>query len=129
MDVISVGLVPTPLLYFATYELQTGTGIMITGSHNPPDYNGLKMMIGGVTLAEAHIQALLQNLQNNTLNRGSGSTSQQDIVATYKQKMPPVCKLDRPLNVVVDGNGVTGGIAHQTLSKAWAARSPRFSAR
>ena len=59
MDVISVGLVPTPLLYFGTYELQTGTGIMITGSHNPPEYNGLKMMIGGVTLAEERIQALL----------------------------------------------------------------------
>ena len=72
LDVISVGLVPTPLLYFATYELQTGTGIMITGSHNPPEYNGLKMMIGGVTLAEERIQVLLQNLQNNTLSKGTG---------------------------------------------------------
>ena len=79
LDVISVGLVPTPLLYFATYELQTGTGIMITGSHNPPEYNGLKMMIGGVTLAEERIQALLQNLQNNTLSQGTGSASEQDL--------------------------------------------------
>ena len=112
LDVISVGLVPTPLLYFATYELQTGTGIMITGSHNPPEYNGLKMMIGGVTLAEGRIQALLRNLQNNTLSQGTGSASEQDIIAAYTQKLLPACKLDRPLNVVVDcGNGVAGVIA------------------
>jgi phosphomannomutase/phosphoglucomutase len=112
LDVISVGLVPTPLLYFATYELLTGTGIMITGSHNPPEYNGLKMMIGGVTLAEERIQALLQNLQNNTLSQGTGSASEQDIIAAYTQKLLPSCKLDRPLNVVVDcGNGVAGVIA------------------
>ena len=112
LDVISVGLVPTPLLYFATYELQTGTGIMITGSHNPPEYNGLKMMISGVTLAEERIQALLQNLQNNTLSQGTGSASEQDIIAAYTQKLLPACKLDRPLNVVVDcGNGVAGVIA------------------
>ena len=112
LDVISVGLVPTPLLYFATYELQTGTGIMITGSHNPPEYNGLKMMIGGVTLAEERIQALLQNLQNNTLSQGTGSASEQDIIAAYTQKLLPACELDRPLNVVVDcGNGVAGVIA------------------
>ena len=112
LDVISVGLVPTPLLYFATYELQTGTGIMITGSHNPPEYNGLKMMIGGVTLAEERIQALLRNLQNNTLSQGTGSASEQDVIAAYTQKLLPACKLDRPLNVVVDcGNGVAGVIA------------------
>lgn len=112
MDVISVGMVPTPLLYFATHELQTGTGIMITGSHNPPEYNGLKMMIGGVTLAEERIQALLGNLQNNTLSSGSGSASTADIVPAFTEKMLPICALARPLNVVVDcGNGVAGVIA------------------
>ena len=112
LDVISVGLVPTPLLYFATYELQTGTGIMITGSHNPPEYNGLKMMIGGVTLAEERIQVLLQNLQNNTLSKGAGRASETDIIAAYTQKLLPACELDRPLKVVIDcGNGVAGVIA------------------
>ena len=52
MDVLDVGCVPTPLLYFATHTLDTGTGIMITGSHNPPEYNGLKMMVAGETLAD-----------------------------------------------------------------------------
>ena len=112
MDVISVGLVPTPLLYFATHELQTGTGIMITGSHNPPEYNGLKMMIGGVTLAEERIQTLLHNLQHDTLSEGSGQISTADIVPAFRDKMLPVCELSRPLNVVVDcGNGVASGIA------------------
>ena len=85
---------------------------MITGSHNPPEYNGLKMMIGGVTLAEERIQVLLQNLQNNTLSQGTGSASEQDVIAAYTQKLLPACKLDRQLNVVVDcGNGVAGVIA------------------
>ena len=54
-DVINIGMVPTPVLYFSTYHLETGTGIMVTGSHNPPEYNGLKMMIGGDTLSLIHI--------------------------------------------------------------------------
>ena len=127
MNVISVGLVPTPLLYFATHELQTGTGIMITGSHNPPEYNGLKMMIGGVTLAEERIQALLQNLQNNTLSSGKGQTSNTDIVPAYIEQMLPVCQLDRPLNVVVDcGNGVAGGIAPDIIEALGCKVTPLF---
>ena len=93
MDVICIGLVPTPLLYFATHELQTGTGIMITGSHNPPDYNGLKMMIDGVTLAEERIQTLLHNLQHNTLSEGSGQVSTTDIAPAFIAKMLPVANL------------------------------------
>ena len=71
MHVITVGQVPTPVLYFATHALETGTGIMITGSHNPPEYNGLKMMIGGTTLAEELIQGLYQRLQNNDLSHAA----------------------------------------------------------
>lgn len=127
MDVISVGLVPTPLLYFATHELQTGTGIMITGSHNPPEYNGLKMMIGGVTLAEERIQTLLHNLQHNTLSEGSGQISTADIVPAFRDKMLPVCELSRPLNVVVDcGNGVAGGIAPEIIEALGCNVTPLF---
>ena len=127
MNVISVGLVPTPLLYFATHELQTGTGIMITGSHNPPEYNGLKMMIAGVTLAEEAIQALLQNLQNNTLSSGKGQTSSTDIVPAYTEQMLPVCQLNRSLNVVIDcGNGVAGGIAPAIIEALGCKVTPLF---
>ena len=127
MDVISVGLVPTPLLYFATHELQTGTGIMITGSHNPPEYNGLKMMIGGVTLAEERIQTLLHNLQHNTLSEGNGQISTADIVPAFRDKMLPVCELSRPLKVVVDcGNGVAGGIAPEIVEALGCNVTPLF---
>lgn len=127
MDVISVGLVPTPVLYFATHALQTGTGIMITGSHNPPEYNGLKMMIGGTTLAEERIQALLHNLQNDTLSTGSGDTSHVDIVPKFTEDLLSVCELNRPLNVVVDcGNGVAGGVAPAILESLGCSVTPLF---
>jgi phosphomannomutase/phosphoglucomutase len=127
MDVISVGLVPTPVLYFATHALQTGTGIMITGSHNPPEYNGLKMMIGGITLAEERIQALLDNLQKDTLSEGNGDTSHIDIVPQFTQDLLSVCKLEKPLNVVVDcGNGVAGGVAPAILESLGCNVTPMF---
>lgn len=127
MDVISVGLVPTPVLYFATYALETGTGIMITGSHNPPEYNGLKMMIGGTTLAEERIQSLLANLQNDTLTDGQGQRSSVDIVPKFTADLLSVCKLERPLNVVVDcGNGVAGGVAPAILEALGCEVTPLF---
>ncbi|MEY4013163.1 MAG: hypothetical protein RLZZ290_27, partial [Pseudomonadota bacterium] len=64
IDVIDIGMVPTPLVYFATYLLGTGTGVAITGSHNPPNYNGLKMMLGGRTLAGDEIQSLRAGLED-----------------------------------------------------------------
>ena len=127
MNVISVGLVPTPLLYFATHELKTGTGIMITGSHNPPEYNGLKMMIGGVTLAEDRIQTLLHHLQHNTLSEGSGQVSTANIEPNFIAKMLPICELSRPLDVVVDcGNGVAGGIAPKIIEALGCNVTPLF---
>ena len=127
MNVISVGLVPTPLLYFATHELKTGTGIMITGSHNPPEYNGLKMMIGGVTLAEDRIQTLLHHLRHNTLSEGSGQVSTANIEPDFIAKMLPICELSRPLDVVVDcGNGVAGGIAPNIIEALGCNVTPLF---
>ena len=127
MNVISVGLVPTPLLYFATHELKTGTGIMITGSHNPPEYNGLKMMIGGVTLAEDRIQTLLHHLRHNTLSEGSGQVSTANIEPDFIAKMLPICELSRPLDVVVDcGNGVAGGIAPKIIKALGCNVTPLF---
>jgi phosphomannomutase/phosphoglucomutase len=116
MDVVSVGQVPTPVLYYATHELGTGTGIMITGSHNPPEYNGLKMMIGGVTLAESMIQDLYHNLIKNNLIKGSGSTSYANLERRYINRALASATLSRPLKVVVDcGNGVAGDIAPKLL--------------
>ena len=118
MEVISIGQVPTPVLYYSTHELGTGTGIMITGSHNPPEYNGLKMMIGGVTLAESLIQDLYQNLLNTTFTEGQGSASSQVMDGRYIDQALTDGKLFRPLKVVVDcGNGVAGEMAPALLTR------------
>ena len=127
MKVISIGQVPTPVLYYATHELGTGTGIMITGSHNPPEYNGLKMMIGGVTLAESLIQDLYQNLLDNTLTEGHGSASSQIMDERYIDQALAASKLSRPLKVVVDcGNGVAGEMAPALLTKLGCEVIPLF---
>ncbi len=117
-DVITIGQVPTPMLYYATYALDTGTGIMITGSHNPPEYNGLKMMIGGVTLAEGRILQLLDRIQNNNLSDGEGDLEEVELDDSYIDKILEDVAVAQPLKVVVDcGNGVAGKIAPRLLTE------------
>ncbi|MDZ7668426.1 MAG: phosphomannomutase/phosphoglucomutase [Gammaproteobacteria bacterium] len=117
-DVLDIGQVPTPVLYFATHVLDTGTGVMITGSHNPPEYNGLKMMIGGVTLAEERIQALRQRIEDNRLSEGDGDIESVDIAGQYVDRIVDDVVVAQPLKVVVDcGNGVAGALAPTLLSQ------------
>ncbi|MFY9261311.1 MAG: phosphomannomutase/phosphoglucomutase [Gallionella sp.] len=109
IDVIDVGCVATPMVYFAAYHLQTNCAVMLTGSHNPPDYNGLKMVLDGETLSGDTIQALRMRIKNNELVQGAGSYSQQDISAAYIERIVSHIKLARPMKVTVDcGNGVAG---------------------
>lgn len=115
-DVTDVGMVPTPLLYFAAYELGSGSGIMLTGSHNPPDYNGLKMVIGGTTLAGEDIQRLKQRIDSNDLKKGQGTRDELNIIDDYIQRVTADVKLARPMKVIVDcGNGVPGAVAPALL--------------
>lgn len=108
-DVINIGMVPTPVLYFATYHLETGTGIMVTGSHNPPEYNGLKMMIGGDTLFGDGIQQLYQRLVNDDLASGAGEYSEAEVLDAYLERIIGDIKLDRTMKIATDcGNGVAG---------------------
>lgn len=117
-DVIDIGQVPTPLLYFATHALDTGTGIMITGSHNPPDYNGLKMMIAGETLAEDRIQKLKTRLQDNELSHGEGDIEEMDLNDHYLDRVLESVVVAQPLKVVVDcGNGVAGELAPRLIEE------------
>ena len=119
-DVLPVGQVPTPMLYYATYALDTGTGIMITGSHNPPEYNGLKMMIGGVTLAEERIQTLYQRIVEGNLDSPEthGEVEEISLEDSYVDKVLEDVALAQSLKVVVDcGNGVAGGIAPRLLEE------------
>ncbi|MBB5017899.1 phosphomannomutase/phosphoglucomutase [Chitinivorax tropicus] len=112
INVIDVGRVATPMLYFAAYHLETFSGVMVTGSHNPPEYNGLKMMLGSETLAGEHIQALRARLDNGQLHHGEGQYHEANIIEDYLQRIVGDIKLSRPMNIVVDcGNGVPGAFA------------------
>jgi len=112
VDVINLGLVATPMVYFAAYHLQTNCGVMVTGSHNPPDYNGLKMVLGGDTLAGDAIQSLRQRIKNNDLINGKGAERSVQIDDAYISEISSHIKLARPMKITVDcGNGVAGAFA------------------
>jgi phosphomannomutase/phosphoglucomutase len=116
-DVTDVGMVPTPVLYFAANTLGPRSGVMVTGSHNPPDYNGFKIMIAGETLSGERIQGLYQRLQNNDLSSGSGQSSQACVLDAYRERILGDVKVNRPLKVVVDcGNGVAGVNAPELIA-------------
>lgn len=117
-DVIDIGMVPTPVLYYATHKLETGTGIMVTGSHNPPQYNGLKMLIAGNTLYGDGIKALYQMIIDGRVNNGEGSYTEKNIVPEYLDTIVNDIKLDKPLNIAVDcGNGVAGVLATELFTR------------
>jgi len=112
INVIDVGRVATPMVYFAAYHLDTHSAVMITGSHNPPDYNGLKMVLGGETLSGDAIQALRTRIEQNDLSQGAGDYSQYDISPVYIARIVSDIKLERPMKITVDcGNGVAGDFA------------------
>ncbi len=112
INVIDVGRVATPMVYFAAYHLDTHSAVMITGSHNPPDYNGLKIVLGGETLAGDTIQALRTRIEQNNLSHGSGSYTQHNIKEEYLERIVSGIKLARPMKITVDcGNGVAGDFA------------------
>ncbi|BAK76748.1 phosphoglucomutase/phosphomannomutase [Pseudogulbenkiania sp. NH8B] len=112
IDVIDVGRVATPMVYFAAYELGTLSAVMVTGSHNPPDYNGFKMMLAGDTLSGPDIQALYQRILDKDFTEGDGQYRTHDIVDAYLDRITSDIKLERPLSIVVDcGNGVPGAFA------------------
>ena len=112
VDVIDVGLVATPMVYFAAHHLDTGCAVMVTGSHNPPDYNGLKMVLAGETLSGDAIQALRLRIETGDLSNGAGTYRQVDIAPAYLARIVGDVKLARPIKLVVDaGNGVAGAFA------------------
>jgi phosphomannomutase/phosphoglucomutase len=112
VNVIDVGQVATPMLYFAAHHFNTQSGVMLTGSHNPPDYNGLKIVLAGETLAGEAIQALRTRIESGKLATGAGSYRQDDISKQYVARITGDIKLTRPLKIAVDcGNGVAGATA------------------
>lgn len=112
VDVLDIGCVPTPLSYFAAFDLGTDSAVSVTGSHNPPDYNGLKMVLGGQTLYGDMIQDLRRRIVDNDLVHGQGTTRHADVRDTYITRVTGDVKLKRRMKVVIDcGNGVAGDIA------------------
>ena len=109
INVIDLGMVATPMTYFAAYQLNTHSAVMVTGSHNPPDYNGLKMVLGGETLSGDAIQALRIRLEKQDLSNGHGSYSEHDIATEYLDRIVGDIKLKRGMKIIVDaGNGIPG---------------------
>ena len=117
IDVIDIGAVPTPVLYYATFRYNTGCGVAVTGSHNPPDYNGFKIVVGGETLSEGAIQDLYQRIVRGALpSAGQGGLRQVDVAGDYTERVVSDVLAERSLKVVVDaGNGVAGAIAPALL--------------
>ncbi|MFY0677062.1 MAG: phosphomannomutase/phosphoglucomutase [Neptuniibacter sp.] len=113
-----IGYVPTPTLYFSAHQNEQCTGVMITGSHNPADYNGFKMMIAGHTLSGDDIQDLKQRIIAQDYSEGNGSLQEQDIRETYLSRILSDIKLDKKLKVVVDcGNGIPGELAPKLIEQ------------
>jgi phosphomannomutase/phosphoglucomutase len=116
VDVIDIGAAPTPVTYFAGYHLRTGSGISVTGSHNPPDYNGFKIVLGGETLSEGAIQDLYRRIAENRFVDGMGGLQAIDVGRDYVRRITDDIQIGRRLKVVVDcGNGIPGAIAPAVL--------------
>jgi phosphomannomutase/phosphoglucomutase len=111
-NVVDIGMVTTPISYFAAHHLKTQCSVMVTGSHNPPDYNGLKMVIDGDTLAGDEIKALRTRIEAGELKRGSGGLRNADVAPAYFDRITGDVRLARPMKIAVDcGNGVAGAYA------------------
>jgi phosphomannomutase/phosphoglucomutase len=115
-DVKDIGQVPTPVLYFAAQYLGSNSGVMVTGSHNPPNYNGFKIVLGGETLSNEAIDALRQRIESGDMLTGEGSLETVDVLPDYIERVKSDIQIARPMKVVVDcGNGVAGVVAPRLL--------------
>lgn len=118
VDVVDIGCVPTPLTYYAAYQLGTNSCVSVTGSHNPPDYNGFKMVLGGQTLFGELIQDLKRRIEEGDLAAGQGSIRQADVIGDYIERVVGDVKLARPMKIVMDcGNGVAGAVAPELFRR------------
>lgn len=118
INVIDIGAAPTGALYFAAYHLGCESGVMVTGSHNPPEYNGFKIMLGGETLSGDAIVGLRDRLEAGNLHSGRGGIQETDILEEYVDRIASDIQVEEPLKVVVDcGNGIPGCIAPRIIEE------------
>ena len=127
LKVIDIGMLPTPTLYYAAAELSNGTGVMLTGSHNPSNYNGIKMVLGGDTLSGDVIQSLRQRILNNDLSPGKGTYSNEQVLDKYINRITSDITLKRKMKIVIDcGNGVAGAVAPKLFTQLGCDVTPLF---
>ncbi|HJE62070.1 MAG TPA: phosphomannomutase/phosphoglucomutase, partial [Alcaligenes faecalis] len=119
INTVDLGMVPTPVVYFAANVLETGSGVAITGSHNPSNYNGFKMMMAGKTLHGQDIQGLMKRMQAGIEPAAQAGTGEKkDLLDQYVSTIAERVKLARPMKIALDcGNGV-GGVVAARLFKA-----------
>jgi phosphomannomutase/phosphoglucomutase len=126
-DVVDVGMVPTPVLYYAAEHFGTDGGLQITGSHNPPEYNGFKMIVRGRALYGAAIQRLRERIETDRFEAGQGSVRREDILPTYVDDLARRFTLARPMRIVADcGNGTGSLIAVDLLRRIGAEVEPLY---
>ncbi|MDO8959170.1 MAG: phosphomannomutase/phosphoglucomutase [Rhodocyclaceae bacterium] len=118
VDVIDIGLAPTPVIYFAAHELGTQSCVAVTGSHNPPDYNGFKMVLGGQTLYGEMIQDLRRRIASADFLKGRGRIKKAGVRQAYLDRIVGDVRVSRPMKLVVDcGNGVAGAFAPELFRR------------
>jgi phosphomannomutase len=129
VDVFDIGMGPTPMLYYATYALKAGGGIMITGSHNPPSHNGFKMMLGGKSFFGSQIQDLGRLSASGPFEQGAGKVIDHPVMDDYVARLLKDFAPGRDLHVVWDcGNGVTGEVLRKVAAKLPGSHSLLFDA-
>ncbi len=116
LDVVDIGICPTPVFYFSLFHLDRDGGIHITGSHNPPDQNGFKVCIGKSTIFGEDIQKVKLICEKGAFVKGKGTDAEYDIIPAYQQHIAGNITLDRSLNVIIDaGNGTAGPVAPKLI--------------
>ncbi|MFC0336567.1 phosphomannomutase [Kushneria avicenniae] len=127
-DVVDIGMVPTPVVYFATHVLEGITScVAVTGSHNPSNYNGFKIVLGGHALSRDDITGLYRRIEQDDLATGDGSCRAHDLRETYLTRILDDVSLERPLHAVIDcGNGVTGELGPELIRRLGAEVTPLF---
>ena len=117
VNVVDIGVAPSPVVYYSSYAKEIPSCIAITGSHNPPDYNGFKMVVDGTTLSAERIQEIKQRILDNRFHQGSGSYTQEEVIPDYVERIFSDVKPQRKMKIVIDcGNGVAGATAPEVFN-------------
>src|SRR5512139_221324 len=116
-NVVDIGLCPTPVYYFSIFHLEKAGGMMVTGSHNPPDFNGFKISEGKSTIFGEKIQDLRRLIDKGVLASGKGNLTQAEVISAYQDYIQKNIRLEKKLKVVIDAGNGTGGVVAGPLLK------------